>query len=88
MHYENDGWGPDNIDRVFAHETGHIFGAPDEYQASGCSCGGSFGFFRKPNINCEGCAPDGGTDCIMRANTWAMCQVTPLHLGFEGAATA
>ena len=27
----NDGWGPDNIDRVFTHETGHIFGCPDEY---------------------------------------------------------
>ena len=26
--------GPDNIDRVFAHETGHIFGAPDEYAAA------------------------------------------------------
>lgn len=88
MHYENDGWGPDNIDRVFAHETGHIFGAPDEYQASGCKCTGSFGFFHKPNINCEGCAPGGGTDCIMRANTWAMCAQTPLHLGFNGLATS
>ena len=38
MHYANDGWGPDNIDRVFAHESGHIFGAPDEYSSSGCSC--------------------------------------------------
>ena len=34
MQYANDGWGPDNIDRVFAHESGHIFGAPDEYAAS------------------------------------------------------
>ena len=24
MQYSNDGWGPDNIDRVFTHETGHI----------------------------------------------------------------
>ena len=24
MQYSNDGWGPDQIDRVFAHETGHV----------------------------------------------------------------
>ena len=36
MDYNNDGWGPDNIDRVFAHETGHIFNCPDEYASSGC----------------------------------------------------
>jgi hypothetical protein len=82
MHYLNDGWGPDNIDRVFAHETGHIFGAPDEYATSGCNCGGSHGFFKKPNGNCENCAPGGGVDCIMRANSWAMCGLTPFHLGF------
>ena len=43
MDYANDGWGPDNIDRVFAHETGHIFQCPDEYASSGCNCGGSLG---------------------------------------------
>jgi hypothetical protein len=84
MHFDNDGWGTDNIDRVFAHETGHIFGAPDEYSGARCGCGGSHGFFRKPNGNCESCAPQGGVDCIMRANTWAMCSFTPLHLGFNG----
>ena len=31
MHLDNDGWGQSNLDSVFAHETGHIFGAPDEY---------------------------------------------------------
>src|SRR5262249_45827131 len=30
MHYANDGWGPDNINAVFAHESCHIFGAADE----------------------------------------------------------
>jgi len=82
MHYDNDGWGPDNIDRVFAHETGHIFNAPDEYQSSGCHCGGQYGVFNVPNTNCETCAPGGGVPCIMKANTWAMCAYTPYHLGF------
>lgn len=82
MDYANDGWGPDNIDRVFAHETGHIFGAPDEYAASGCDCGGSWGAHGKPNLNCANCAPSGGVDCLMKQNSWAMCPHTPYHLGF------
>jgi hypothetical protein len=82
MDYANDGWGPDNIDRVFAHESGHIFGAPDEYANSGCNCGGSWGFYGKPNSNCANCAPNGGVDCLMKQNSWAMCAVTPYHLGF------
>lgn len=55
MQYANDGWGPDNIDRVFAHETGHVFGAPDEYKGSDCSCGGAYGRSGEPNDNCENC---------------------------------
>lgn len=82
MHYDNDGWGPDNIDRVFAHETGHIFMAPDEYAASGCDCGGQWGVFNVPNSNCENCAPGGGVACIMKSNSWEMCSYTPYHLGF------
>ena len=82
MDYANDGWGPDNIDRVFAHETGHIFGAPDEYASSNCNCAGAWGYYGKPNANCENCATGGGVDCLMRANAWAMCSHTPWHLGF------
>lgn len=85
MHYDNDGWGPDNIDRVFAHETGHIFGAPDEYANSGCNCGGQWGRYRKPNTNCANCAPGGGISCIMKANDWSMCPVTPAHIGWTSA---
>lgn len=85
MQYANDGWGPENIDRVFAHETGHIFQAPDEYAASQCDCGGSWGIYDKPNGNCELCAPGGGVDCIMRSNSWAYCPWTPLHYGIPPA---
>ena len=83
MDYDNDGWGPANIDRVFAHETGHIFNAPDEYASSGCNCGGAWGFYGRPNGNCENCAPGGGVACIMRSNDWAMCEFTPWHFGFQ-----
>ncbi len=82
MNYANDGWGPDNIDRVFAHESGHIFGCPDEYASSGCDCDGAWGRFSFPNVNCENCAPNGGVNCLMKGNTWALCNVTPAHLGW------
>ncbi|WBU55572.1 hypothetical protein [Paracoccus sediminicola] len=84
MHFDNDGWGPDQIDRVFAHETGHIFNAPDEYAQSNCDCGGAWGYFAEPNANCAACAPGGGVKCIMQSNDWAMCDHTRLHLGYEG----
>ena len=83
MQYSNDGWGPDNIDRVFTHETGHIFGAPDEYSASNCTCDAKFGYLREPNGNCERCAPAGFIECLMAGNTWAMCKHTPVHLGWR-----
>lgn len=82
MEWENDNWGPQNIDRVFAHESGHIFGAPDEYAGAGCNCGGKHGYFKKPNANCISCAKDGGVKCIMRDNAWEMCDHTRYHLGY------
>lgn len=82
MEYANDGWGPDQIDRVFAHETGHIFGAPDEYASSGCNCGGSWGRFGEANSNCENCAGATGVGCLMRANEWKMCAATKRHFGW------
>ncbi|MBS9372109.1 FG-GAP repeat domain-containing protein [Rhodococcus sp. B50] len=82
MDYNNDGWGPDNIDRVFAHETGHIFGCPDEYADSGCTCGGAFGRYGLANGNCENCAGEGGVPCLMKGNTFAVCGFTPGHLGW------
>jgi hypothetical protein len=82
MQYANDGWGPDNIDRVFAHETGHIFGCPDEYASSNCNCGGTWGRFGIANGNCENCASGGGVPCLMKGNTFAVCGYTPSHLGW------
>ena len=49
--------GGENFDRVLAHETGHTFGAPDEYAASKCDCSKSYGrFFTADNGNCTLCA--------------------------------
>lgn len=86
MNYQNDGWGVENIDRVYAHETGHIFTAPDEYASSGCSCGGAYGArWGKPNDNCENCAPNGGVPCLMKGNDFSMCVYTPAHIGWMPA---
>lgn len=82
MDYANDGWGPDNIDRVFAHETGHIFSCPDEYAEAKCNCTSTHGIYNEPNANCATCAPGGGIACIMKANDWAMCAHTRRHLGW------
>ncbi|SCL29404.1 Repeat domain-containing protein [Micromonospora rhizosphaerae] len=82
MDYNNDGWGPDNIDRVFAHETGHIFNCPDEYASSGCNCGGSWGRFGLVNGNCQNCAAEGGVPCLMKGNSFELCGYTPGHLGW------
>jgi len=81
MSYANDGWGPDNIDRVFTHETGHIFGAPDEYGGANCDCGGQWGVFDTPNGNCDSCAP-APVDFLMRSNAFTLCRYTPSQIGW------
>jgi len=82
MQFSNDGWGPDNIDRVFTHESGHIFGCPDEYSSSSCNCQSRFGFLQERNGNCRACANPFAA-CLMEANTWAMCDFTRVHLGWR-----
>ena len=82
MHYENDGWGPDLIHRVFAHESCHIFGAADEYGS--CSCGGSHGYLGIPNNNCIRCFPPGQQiDCLMNKNTLTMCEWSKKQIGWD-----
>lgn len=72
-----------NMDRVFAHETRHIFGAPDEYKSSNCSCGALKGkFFSEPNNNCAMCSPDAAVECLMRGNSPSVCVNIPWHLGW------
>lgn len=82
MRHDNDGWGVENIDRVFTHETGHIFGCPDEYETSKCSCEERFGVLREPNGNCRPCAKE-FVNCIMERNHDAICDFTRIHLGWR-----
>ena len=81
MHYDNDGWGPNAINQVFAHETCHIFGAADEYKDSGCSCGGS-GHSDTPNLNCFFCTTT-QAPCLMNANTLTLCPWSRGQLGWS-----
>lgn len=80
MEYSNDSWGSDNINRVFAHETCHIFGAADEYGS--CVCGGGHGYLGIPNNNCVNC---GGTQvsCVMDRNDLTMCDWTRGQIGWN-----
>ena len=82
MEYKNDNWGPDNIHRVFAHESCHIFGAADEY--GNCSCGGFHGFLGAPNNNCVNCSPPGTqVECLMNQNTTSICEWSRKQIGWD-----
>jgi hypothetical protein len=81
MEYEADEWVRENTDRVFAHETCHIFGAPDEYDD--CACHDHHGPDLVPNGNCIYCTGVTRELCIMDSNDWKMCRFTPHHLGFS-----
>ena len=82
MNYDLDGWGIDDMDRVAAHEVGHIFGAADEYAESKCDCKERFGYLQVENANCELCAST-HVDCLMSRNTWALCDYTRGQLGWR-----
>ena len=75
------GWGEANIDHVVAHESGHIFGAPDEYADSKCSVSSNAGHLHIANSNCE-VSNATSVDCLMKNNKEAMCPATPGHLGW------
>ena len=81
MQYNNDGWGPDQIDRVFAHETGHVFNARDEYSNCNCSADYGKGICRAKNSNCKDCTGY-QIRCIMDSNDFSTCSHTRKHVGW------
>jgi hypothetical protein len=81
MTYNNDGWGIGSMDSVLAHETGHIFGADDEYCQTGYSCCDATaydGYLRIQNTNC-----DQNPICVMNNSSWAVCTVSRRQLGWR-----
>ena len=52
MTYDNNGWGIGNMDKITAHETGHIFMAGDQYGS--CSTTTKYGYLGIVNGNCNG----------------------------------
>jgi len=65
--YDNDGWTIDRMKIVTAHETGHIFGAADEYAGSNCRDDTYHGYLHVQNTNCENGNP-ATENSIMRSS--------------------
>ncbi|MBL9140088.1 MAG: hypothetical protein JNK85_29720 [Verrucomicrobiales bacterium] len=65
MTYDNNGYGISNMNKVFAHEMGHIFGASDEYAGTRLSCEAS-GYLNIRNGNHVSCTSSGDPTCMMR----------------------
>ena len=69
--YDNDGWGISNMDRVVAHEFGHIFYAEDEYDYFTYHSG----YLGETEINHSG--------CMMDDSTWSLSSGTKLQVGWR-----
>jgi hypothetical protein len=91
MLYRNDGWSIYDIGSIFAHETGHIFWACDEYYQpgyGGCtSCAPCSSFRPVTNGNCEhpSCNPSGSVPCMMKNNSNALCSYTVAQVGWQSS---
>jgi hypothetical protein len=77
--YRSYSWSPD---RVYAHESGHIFYACDEYDGSNCDCANCVG---RPNQNCYLCSSN---PCMMKSNSFTLCAWTPQQVGWAGTSCA
>jgi hypothetical protein len=65
---DNDGWGPENLASVCAHEMGHIFYALDQYYAAHVPCERRSGYLGRETRNSEyGSCGEDVPLCIMRS---------------------
>ena len=71
------------MDKLFAHETGHVFNAPDEYDSFRCNCHEDYGkgSCTAKNYNCVSCG-DIQINCVMKYNDFDLCGYTRLHVGW------
>jgi hypothetical protein len=76
--YSNGDLGPEDLDRVIAHETGHIFYTLDEYASAPVTCMVRSGYLYVENANKQdgepGCKSD--VPCVMRGSS----QQVPLFI--------
>jgi hypothetical protein len=92
--YNNDGYGPSNMNAVIAHETGHVFYALDEYVGgTGAPCDDYSGYLDIQNANSLTGPASGGTcdqymNCLMQGgiSPWSsnsVCKYTKFAWGWE-----
>ena len=81
---------PNHKHLVFAHELGHVFGAPDEYEDSTCTVAETAGPYDTPNANCAVLTrvplvvpnPVSGP-CVMNHNAAVACRSTESMWGWR-----
>ncbi len=71
MTYDNGAWGITRMDQVFAHETGHIFWATDEYNG----ITEYSGYLNAPDVE--------GSGCLMDTNALSLSSGTRLQVGWR-----
>jgi hypothetical protein len=81
--FRNGGWPVTDYDRVNAHETGHLFGARDQYAGSGCNNCTTEVRNGVWNGNCVNCNAN-SIDSMMKHNSWALDGYLPGQLGWRG----
>ncbi len=68
--YGNNGYGPNNMDAVAAHEIGHIFNALDQYAAAGMGCTLKSGYLDVQNQNSQYGSCSSNADSLMRGQVF------------------
>jgi len=75
MTYDNNGWGIEDMDKITAHETGHIFWAGDQYGS--CSTATRYGYLGIVNGNCN------GNPSIMKDNSLVVDSFAKGQIGWQ-----